>query len=94
MPYQRNTVSNRQLAEKHEVLVLVHQAEGECELEPGEGEVGSLSGRQKSASPHLVPDGSYRLEAEKRQQKLLLQRSQVLFHKYITGSKIQELSRN
>ena len=74
--------------------MLVHQAEGECELEPGEGEVGSLSGRQKSASPHLVPGGSYRLEAEKRQQKLLLQRSQVLFHKYITGSKIHELSRN
>jgi len=38
VPYQRNTVSNRQLAEKHEDLVLVHQAEGECELEPGEGE--------------------------------------------------------
>lgn len=49
MPYQRNTVSNRQLAEKHEDLVLVHQAEGECELEPGEGEVGSWRGRQKSA---------------------------------------------
>ena len=94
MPYQRNTVSNRQLAEKHEDLVLVHQAEGECELEPGEGEARSLSGRQKSASPHLVPDGSYKLEAEKRQQKLLLQRSQVLFHKLITGLKIHELSRN
>ena len=34
MPYQRNTVSNRQLAEKHEEVVLVHQAEGKCELEP------------------------------------------------------------
>ena len=46
--------------------MLVHQAEGECELEPGEGEVGSLSGRQKAASLHLAPDGSYKLEAEKR----------------------------
>ena len=61
---------------------------------PGEGEVGSLSGRQKAASLHLAHDGSYKLEAEKRQQKLVLQRSQVLFHKYITGSKIHELSRN
>ena len=74
--------------------MLVHQAEGECELEPGEGEARSLSGRQKSASPQLVPDGGYKLEAEKRQQKLLLQRSQVLFHKLITGLKIHELSRN
>ena len=74
--------------------MLVHQAEGECELEPGEGEARSLSGRQKSASPQLVPDGSYKLEAEKRQQKLILQRSQVLFHKLIIGLKIHELSRN
>ena len=61
--------------------MLVHQAEGECELEPGEGEAGSLSGRQKSASLHLDPDGSYKLEVEKCQEKLLLQRSQVLFNK-------------
>ena len=90
MPYQRNTVSNRQLEEKHEELVLVHQAEGKCELEPGEGEVGSLRGRHKSAP-------SYRRQLQARggeTQKLLLQRSQVLFHKLITGLKIHELSRN
>ena len=41
MPHQQNTASNRQLAEKHEGLVLVHYVEGKSELEPYGGEVGS-----------------------------------------------------